>query len=70
MAFGLVLILAFSLGLAVTVSGIGLVAVGARRAFGRMSFEGRTVRALPAISALVIFGLGIAMTLRAFPKVL
>ena len=69
-AFGLVLILAFSLGLAVTVSGIGLVAVGARRAFGRMSFEGRTVRALPAISALVIFGLGIAMTLRAFPKVL
>lgn len=69
-AFGLVLILAFSLGLAVTVSGIGLVAVGARRAFSRMSFEGRTVRALPAVSALVIFGLGVAMTIRAFPKVL
>ena len=69
-AFGLVLILAFSLGLAVTVSGIGLVAVGARRAFSRMSFEGRIVRALPAFSALVIFGLGVAMTVRAFPKVL
>ena len=69
-AFGLVLILAFSFGLAVTVSGIGLVAVGARRAFSRMSFEGRLVRALPAISALVIFSLGIAMTVRAFPKVL
>ena len=69
-AFGLVLILAFSLGLAATVSGIGLVAVGARRAFGRMSFEGRLVRALPAISALVIFGLGVAMTFRAFPRVL
>ena len=69
-AFGLVLILAFSFGLAVTVSGIGLVAVGARRAFSRMSFEGRIVRALPAISALVIFGLGVAMTVRAFPKVL
>ena len=69
-AFGLVLILAFSLGLAATVSGIGLVAVGARRAFGRMSFEGRLVRALPAISALVIFGLGVAMTFRALPRVL
>ncbi len=69
-AFGLVLILAFSLGLAATVSGIGLVAVGARRAFSRMSFEGRLVRALPAVSALVIFGLGVAMTVRAFPQVL
>jgi len=46
------------------------LAVGARRAFSRMSFEGRLVRALPAISALVIFGLGVAMTVRAFPKVL
>ena len=69
-AFGLVLILAFSVGLAATVSGIGLVAIGARRAFSRMSFEGRFVRALPAISALVIFGLGLLMTVRAFPKVL
>ena len=69
-AFGLVLILAFSLGLAATVSGIGLVAVGARRAFSRMSFEGRIVRALPAISAFVIFALGVAMTARAVPKVL
>ena len=69
-AFGLVLILAFSFGLAATVSGIGLVAVGARRAFSRMSFEGRIVRALPAVSAFVIFGLGIAMTARAFPHVL
>ena len=69
-AFGLVLILAFSFGLAATVSGIGLVAIGARRAFSRMSFEGRFVRALPAISALVIFSLGLVMTFRAFPKVL
>ena len=27
-----------------------------------MSFEGRLVRALPAVSALVIFGLGLVMT--------
>jgi len=69
-AFGLVLILAFSLGLAITVSSIGLVAVGARRVFNRVSFEGRIVRALPAVSALVIFGLGLVMTLRAVPQVL
>jgi nickel/cobalt exporter len=69
-AFGLVLILAFSFGLAATVSGIGLVAIGARRAFSRMSFEGRFVRALPALSALVIFSLGLVMTFRAFPQVL
>ena len=34
---GLVLILAFSVGLAATITGIGLVAVLARRAFGRLS---------------------------------
>ena len=67
-AFGLVLIVAFSVGLALTVTGIGLVAVFARRAFRRMSFEGPLVRLLPAVSALVILGAGIAMTVRALPK--
>ena len=46
--FGFALIAAFSLGLAATITGIGLVAVLARRAFGRVSLEGRVVRALPA----------------------
>ena len=39
-AFGLVLIVAFSLGLALTITGIGLVAVYAKRLFGRISMEG------------------------------
>ncbi len=43
---GLALIVAFSLGLAATITGIGLVAVFARRAFGRLSLDGPVFRAL------------------------
>jgi nickel/cobalt transporter (NicO) family protein len=68
-AFGLLLILAFSAGLALTITGIGLVAVLARRTFRRLSFDGRLVRLLPAASALVILGAGLAMTVRALPEV-
>jgi ABC-type nickel/cobalt efflux system permease component RcnA len=68
-AFGLLLILAFSAGLALTITGIGLGAVLARGAFRRVSFEGRLVRLLPAASALVILAAGLAMTVRAVPKV-
>ena len=68
-AFGLVLILAFSAGLALSITGIGLVAVLARSAFRRRSFDGKLVGLLPAASALVILTAGLAMTVRAFPKV-
>ena len=68
--FGLALIIAFSIGLACTVTGIGLVAVLARKAFGRVSLEGRVVRALPALSALVILCVGVAITIRALPRVM
>jgi ABC-type nickel/cobalt efflux system permease component RcnA len=67
--YGLLLIVAFSLGLAVSITAIGLVAVSAKSFFSRASFEGRLVRALPTVSALIVIGLGIAMTLRALPKV-
>jgi len=66
--YGLVLILAFSLGLAAAMSAIGLLAVTAKRAFSRLNVESGALRLLPAISALVIVGLGIAMTVRALPK--
>ena len=66
-AFGLVLIVAFSIGLASVISAIGLLAIGARQTFKRVSFEGPVVRALPAVSALLVFGIGIAMTIRALP---
>ena len=68
-AFGLALVVAFSAGLALSITGIGLVAVLAKRAFARVSFEGRLVGLLPAASALVIVLAGAAMTARALPKV-
>jgi nickel/cobalt transporter (NicO) family protein len=68
-AFGLLLILAFSAGLALTITGIGLVAVLARGAFRRLSFDGPLIRLLPAASAIVIFVAGLAMTVHAVPKV-
>jgi nickel/cobalt exporter len=67
--YGLVLILAFSVGLATAMSGIGILAVTAKRAFRRVDFERGLVRLLPALSALVVLGLGLAMTVRALPKV-
>jgi len=69
LAFGLVLIVAFSTGLALSITGLGLVAVVAKRAFAHRSFDGALVRALPAVSALVILVAGAAMTARALPGV-
>jgi nickel/cobalt exporter len=67
---GLALILAFSVGLAATITAIGLLAVLARRAFSRVSFDGPLVRALPAASALLILAVGIGITVNALPEVL
>jgi nickel/cobalt transporter (NicO) family protein len=68
-AYGLVLIVAFSVGLAATITGIGVVAVLAKNAFARLSFEGRALRLLPALSAAAILAAGIGMTINAIPKV-
>jgi nickel/cobalt transporter (NicO) family protein len=67
--FGMLLVLAFSVGLALTITGIGLVAVLARGVFRRASFDGRLVSLLPAASALVILVAGIVMTIHAVPHV-
>ena len=60
--FGLVLVVAFSLGLAGTLTGIGLALVYAGRLFERLPTDNRLVQLLPAASALFITlaGLGIA----------
>jgi ABC-type nickel/cobalt efflux system permease component RcnA len=69
LAFGLALIVAFSIGLAATITAIGLVAVIARRAFGRARLDGPLVRALPAVSAAVIVVVGLVITVKAIPGV-
>ena len=68
-ALGLLLIVAFSAGLALSITGIGLVAVLAKRSFRRFEVQGRVIGLLPAVSALVIVLAGVAMTARALPKV-
>ncbi len=68
-AFGMLLVVAFSIGLALTITGIGFAAVLARGAFRRLSFDGRVVSLLPTASALVILAAGLLMTLHALPKV-
>jgi nickel/cobalt transporter (NicO) family protein len=67
---GLALILAFSVGLAATITAVGLVAVLAQKAFARFRLDGRLVRLLPAASAALIFAVGVGLTLNALPEVL
>jgi nickel/cobalt transporter (NicO) family protein len=68
-AFGLLLVVSFSAGLALTITGIGLATVVARSAFRRFSFEGRLLRLLPTASALVILVAGVLMTVHALPGI-
>jgi nickel/cobalt transporter (NicO) family protein len=67
--FGMALVGAFSLGLALTITSIGLVAVLAKRAFARFDGRGRLVSVLPALSAAVIVIAGLGMVVHALGKV-
>ena len=62
---GLVLILAFSAGLAATLTALGLAVVHSGRLLGRLPLPGSAVAALPAASALLIVAVGSLLTLRA-----
>jgi ABC-type nickel/cobalt efflux system permease component RcnA len=64
-ALGLLLIVAFSLGLAGTLTGLGLIVVSAKRVTARIDASGRVIAVLPAASALVICGVGFLLTLQA-----
>jgi ABC-type nickel/cobalt efflux system permease component RcnA len=64
-AFGLVLVVAFSLGLAMTLTGVGLLVIHARRLVERIPVSGRALVVLPGISAFLISVLGGVLTARA-----
>ena len=66
---GMALIVAFSVGLAATLTGLGLVVVHAGRVTSRLNVPGALTRALPAASALVIVVVGAVLTGRALPGV-
>ncbi len=66
---GLLLIVAFSVGLAGTLTALGLLVVYARRMLPRLRLDGRLGAALPAASALAIVVVGCVLTMRALPGV-
>ena len=66
---GLLLIVAFSLGLAGTLTCLGLAVVYARQVIPARLAAGRVVAALPTVSAGLIVAVGTALTLRAVPGV-
>ena len=68
-AFGMLLVLAFSTGLALAITAVGLFAILAKSAFRRFEGGGRVLAVLSAVSALVIVLAGIAMVARALPRV-
>jgi len=77
-ALGLLLITAFSLGLAGTLTGLGLAVVWARRTLPRLGRRlalprgpglRRLVAVMPAASALVIVAIGCVLTAQALPGV-
>jgi sulfite exporter TauE/SafE len=63
--FGLALLVAFSLGLAAVLSGVGLVFVLARRWFHRLPGDGRGLRALAVLSSCAVLALGISLVAKA-----
>jgi ABC-type nickel/cobalt efflux system permease component RcnA len=67
-AFGLVLVMAFSLGLAGVLTGLGVMMVYAGRWFSRFPAESRAVRLLPAVSALFITVAGMGLTVQALAQ--
>lgn len=61
-AFGLSLIVAFSLGLAVILIMIGILIIRGKRLFERLKWFDRIAYTVPVLSALVVLGAGAALT--------
>lgn len=68
-ALGLLLITAFSVGLAATLTALGIVVVHARGLLARVRTGGSLVAALPAVSALVIVIAGVVLTANGIAQV-
>ena len=62
---GLLMIVAFSIGLALVLMAIGLMMVYARSFMERVSGQGRLWRILPVFSSLIIAGLGAVIAIQA-----
>jgi nickel/cobalt transporter (NicO) family protein len=69
-ALGMLLIVAFSVGLAATLTALGLMVVLATRAVGRLRAPGWLAAGVPTASALLIVGVGCVLTIQAVPQVM
>ena len=65
---GIGLILVFSLGLAATLTCLGLLVVYAQRLSARLRVPGRITALVPVLSSLAIVAIGVVMTAKAFPQ--
>jgi nickel/cobalt transporter (NicO) family protein len=68
-ALGMLLIVAFSTGLAATLTALGVAVVLAGRALGRVNAPAWRGTAGPALSALLIVGVGFVLTVQAVPRI-
>jgi ABC-type nickel/cobalt efflux system permease component RcnA len=69
-ALGLLLICAFSAGLAATLTALGLLVVHAGRLTSRVRTNGRVLAVLPALSSVAIVAVGLVLTAQAVPKLM
>lgn len=67
--FGLVLVLAFSLGLAGALTAIGMLFIYAGRLFERFPSQGRLIRFLPVLSAMFVAVIGLAISIKALAEI-
>ncbi|MBE9186414.1 sulfite exporter TauE/SafE family protein [Microcoleus sp. LEGE 07076] len=67
---GMTLVVAFSLGLALVLSAIGLILVYAKQKFDKLPKQITLVKFLPAISAMFVMFLGLGITGQAMLKIL
>jgi ABC-type nickel/cobalt efflux system permease component RcnA len=67
--FGLVLVLAFSLGLAGALTAIGMLFIYAGKLFQRFPSSGKVIGVLPVLSALFISLLGLGIMYRAWAEI-
>jgi nickel/cobalt transporter (NicO) family protein len=67
--FGLILVLAFSLGLAGALTAIGMLFIYAGRLFNRFPAQGRIIRFLPVLSALFVSVIGVGIAIKALQEI-
>jgi ABC-type nickel/cobalt efflux system permease component RcnA len=67
--FGLILVLAFSLGLAGALTAIGMLFIYAGRLFNRFPAQGRIIRFLPVLSALFVSAIGVGIAIKALQEI-